>query len=77
MIKENVNGFNMLVTNGDEKDVSTKDKYCSHLWIHNNILNKNHTSLKYEIIFIRNGNRSNNSNHSSDYNVRDWYRGKD
>ena len=62
MIKENVNGFNMLVTNGDEKDVSTKDKYCSHLWIHNNILNKNHTSLKYdvgrfmtesEIIFIK------------------------
>ena len=49
MIKENVNGFNMLVTNGDEKDVSTKDKYCSHLWIHNNILNKNHTSLKYDI----------------------------
>ena len=62
MIKENVNGFNMLVTNGDEKYISTKDKCCSHLWIHNNILNKNHTSLKYdvgrfmtesEIIFIK------------------------
>ena len=52
----------MSLSNGDEKDVSTKDKYCSHLWIHNNILNKNHTSLKYdvgrfmtesEIIFIK------------------------
>lgn len=63
MIKENVNGFNMLVTEGNVKDVSIKNRFCSHLWIHNNILYKNHTSLEYDmhrfmtesdIIFIKN-----------------------
>ena len=49
MIKETVNGFNMLVTYDNEKDVPIKDRYWGHLWIHNNILKKNNTSLKYDV----------------------------
>ena len=43
--KNNIGGYNILITEGDEKNASDKDLYSAHLWIHNNILKKNHTFL--------------------------------
>ena len=40
--------LNILVTNGDFKNVSMHDYYSSRLCIHNNIILKNQTILGYK-----------------------------
>jgi len=48
-VKKNIGGYNILITTGDEKKIGDKDLFSAHLWIHNNILKKNHTFLyEYE-----------------------------
>lgn len=49
MIKENISKYNVLITNGDKKKVSVKDVFNAHLWIHDNIINKNHITFTYTI----------------------------
>lgn len=48
-VKNNIGGYNVLVTEGDEKKINVKDLFSAQIWIHNNILKKNHTFLyEYE-----------------------------
>lgn len=48
-MKENINGFNILVTEGNDKDVPVRDIYNSHMWIHNNTVEKNVTNIEHNV----------------------------
>jgi hypothetical protein len=44
-IKNNIGGYNILITTGDENKIKEIDLFSAQIWIHNNILKKNHTFL--------------------------------
>jgi hypothetical protein len=44
-LRKTIDNINVMVSTGDIKKVDTRSKYNAHLWIHENTVLKNHTSV--------------------------------